>query len=827
MSRHLEHGTSAGVRKSPPPRVINSNKAIEELAPISMETLRKDQGRLREDSDAWIYLEETGFNPSALKERFGVGLAALSKIKEDRASGHWLEAPVVGRDGTLLKRKVKLTVPGFTENPHHPDSWTAGASLTYWCGAAEKKTWLFVAPRIRDAWRIWSAVRGTSLDGRMAIIAPTVSEEIPYEWKTFEFWHGWDRVYLGHDNDAAGEQMAARIRQPKAGRDFLRIEAPRTTGRSWLDFFTGQDPGPKVLEAFEARMEEAHALSAKSPAAAPNVPLKHQEDNIYEDRRININGAYHAGHMYYPFQVRRVKTMQRREDRGDGSFKMVPYKTSFYQTRVVRSDGVTLDIQVAPAPRGVEEEDRAIMLDDGTEILAIPRPREFSTWKWPNISQFVKDMEAGDDPHRPLPEIVANLRSYMRKVSWLPNETDYDLIAAYVVVSYCYNAFDAIPMILLNGEKGSGKSSLAEAIADLSFNGQMLGGGSEKAFIRAVNQGRGLLVLDDLESVGRRGNRDGGYGDINQILKVSYSKATGVKSVVDQNGVSRTLYFYSPKVITNIQGIDAVNATRMYQILCRPMPQDIAVSGRIRGADAAISEPLRQELHAWGMANIHDAHMRYREKAASRSGRAEQIAAPLRVIADMTGDKEFIDAVDSAISRLSAGRGDATTAEDLVAQAVTEVIEKGARELISLAQVRVELALIPEARILEPAHQVPSDLAALQDHNALGRMLRTLGIRLPKEGPRVRLSGQLMRCYHLDPEIVQAVLAKATEEKRAVLAPYKGVDRKRLGVSFCDNTTCTRCPYASICESVLPGVRQGKPAPNQRIKRPPLPEATE
>jgi len=816
MSRHPEYGANAGSRKSPPLRVIDNDETKEELAPISMETLRKDQGRLREGDDAWAYLVGAGFDPAILKERFGIGLAALSQSNTGRTTGHWLEAPVVGRDGTLLKRKVKLAVPEVSENPVHHDSWTTGASLTYWCGAAGEKPWLFVAPRVRDAWRIWSAIRGTSLDGRMAIIAPTVSEERPQEWLSPDFWSGWERVYLGHDNTDAGELMANRIRQPKAGRDFMRVEVPRTVGESWMDFFTEQEPGPAVIEAFEARLDDAYALSAKAPSSAPILPLDLQEDDVYEDRRININGAYHAGNMYYPFQVRRVETRKRRREEPDGSVKWEQEKTSFYQTRVIRSDGAMLDIDVAPAPRGVEEEDRAIMLEDGTEILSIPRPREFSTWKWPNIRKFEKDMRSGTDPHRPLSEIVADLRSHLRRVTWLPNDTDYDLIAAYVVLSYCYNAFDAIPMILLNGEKGSGKSSLAEAIADLSFNGQMLGAGSEKAFIRAVDQGRGLLVLDDLESVGRRGNNDGGYGDINQILKVSYSKATGVKSVVDKNGVSRTLYFYSPKVITNIQGIDAVNATRMYLILCRPMPKDIADSGLIRGSDASISEPLRQELHAWGMANVHDAHMRYREKASSRSSRAEQIAAPLRVIADMAGDADFIEAVGSAITRLSAAKGEATGAEDLVVQAVAEAVEKGARDVISLAQVRAELALIPEARILEPAHQVPADLAALQDHNTLGRMLRTLGIRTPDSGPRVRLSGQLMRGYRLDPEFVQSVLDKAAEEKRTVYSPYKSTDHKRLSVAFCDNQRCDQCPYANVCEAVLPGVRSGKPAPSSR-----------
>ena len=107
---------------------------------------------------------------------------------------------------------------------------------------------------------------------------------------------------------------------------------------------------------------------------------------------------------------------------------------------------------------------------------------------------------------------MADLVGYLRELTWLPDEHDRALLAAYVVLSYVYDAVDAIPMLLLNGGKGSGKSSLAEGLADLSYNGHMLGGGSEKAFVRFVDEGRGLLVLDDLEAVGRRGPDDGATG---------------------------------------------------------------------------------------------------------------------------------------------------------------------------------------------------------------------------------------------------------------------------------------------------------------------------
>lgn len=779
-----------------------------ELRPISRETLRKDQGRLRDGGEAWRYLQNAGLCPETLKETFGVGFASLMRSQGSVARGRWLTAPVMNSNGVLLKRIVKLAVPEVSVNPADSKVWCAGSALTYWCGSRKSQRWLFVASDVLDAWRIWFAVRGTSLEGRMAIIASTDGKAMPDYWKNLEFWEGWERVYLGHDNTKAGEDVASEIRTWGA-RDFLRVEVPRNLGRSWIEYFD-RDGGRASIDSFETLLDRAQVLSAKAPSLIAAVPLSEQEDGVYEDRRININGAFENGQMYYPFQVRRVENIRRKKQHKDGSIETYMQKSSYYETRVVRSDGAMLEISVAPAPRGVEEEDRAIVLQDGTEIISIPKPREFSTWTWPSIKKFSEDVRARTSPHRPLWNILKEVRDHLRQVTWLPNETDYDLLAAYVAMSYCYNAFDAIPMLLLNGEKGSGKSSLAEALSDLSFNGKMLGGGSEKAFVRFVDQGRGLLVLDDLEAVGRRGPNDGGYGDTNQILKVSYSKATGLKSVVEKNGTTKLLNFYGPKVVTNISGIDAVNATRMYTILCRPMPSGVADSGRIRGRNTDISEPLRQELHAWGMANVLDAHRIYLQKSGSRRGRAEQIAAPILVIAEMTGEIPFIENVEKALTRLAYGGGGDTGAEDLVVRAVESVIERGARKLISLAQIRAELALMPEARLLEPANQVPSDIAPLQDHNALGRMLRTLGIRTLSEGPRVRLSGQLMRCYEIEPGFVSEALSKAEKEDRAVDVPYIAQDHKRLGVAFCDNQLCQGCPYSAICEAALPGVRKGK-----------------
>ena len=377
-------------------------------------------------------------------------------------------------------------------------------------------------------------------------------------------------------------------------------------------------------------------------------------------------------------------------------------------------------------------------------------------------------------------------------------------------MSYVYNAFDAIPLLLVNGEKGAGKSTLAGAIADLSFNGCMLGNASERAIIRACDQGRGLVALDDLESVGRRGQEDFGFGDINQVLKVSYAKATGIKSVVEKTGASRRLYFYGPKVITNISGIDPVNGSRMFTIVCRPMPASVRTAGAIRGPDPAASAALRSELHAWGMAAIAEVRAAWKRRTASLGDRAAQIAAPLLALADLAGAEPLAQAIQRCLDRQSRRGHDSSGPEDLLRLAVAAAIQRGARTELSMVQLRNELALIPETALLEPKHSVPGDLLALQEPRLLGTMLRNIGARAEGEPARQRLFGQLVRIYRLDPDFVARIEAELAARDVVPENPPEPKGGNPPAFAFCERTTCGECPYAHVCSSANPGLQDAR-----------------
>jgi hypothetical protein len=792
---------SVDTSKKPP-----ASKTRKDLQPIHPETLMRYQSLLEREKKAIAFLEGRGLNRQTI-ERFGLGIAPPypPDAPEEKQTRYALSSPIVDRRGRFLGRMPKTTIPGLTTNPKDAKGWCPGPPQSYWDGKVGHKTRLFVAEGMKDLWRISQEMQGTGLGSEMAVLTSTHGSGIPEEWKDTEFWAPWDEIYLGQDADQAGQSMAQKCRR-FAMRDVRRVRPPGAEGADWTDYFQS---GARLTD-FEALLGNSPRLEARIEEAKPDRPLDADDDGEYAIERININGAYQKGQLYYPFRVRRTETVEVLEHLPDGRRIKVPKKTHVLVTQIVRSDGDILTPKEMPFPAGTPEEDRIIALEDGTIITSIPRPEDYATWRTENINAYIAQVRKNEDPHRPFDEIMDDLIAHMRTTTWLPYEPDYALMAAYVAMSYVYNAFDAIPMLLMNGEAGSGKSTSAEAVSDLSYNGTILGSGSEKAMIRFADMGRGLLALDDLEKVAPRRGRQGAaeFNDINQILKVSYSKKTGVKTVVDSNGNNQRLLFYGPKVITNISGLDPVNESRTYTIHCRVMPLDVALSGRIKGHNRERCDELRQELHAWGMAQARTAREIYEERMATRGDRAKQIAAPLEVIAEMAGRDDFTEQLKQAIDRQGARRANDITPVDLLVAAATEAVARGARHYVSAEQIRLELALMPEAMMASPSQ--PDDLQVLEDTRWIGKVLLAQEIRRTNESKRLRLPGGYNRWYDLSPMFVARVLEEKVEAGDPVGPAYPGED-PRHALRYCeDEPSCASCPYSGSCRIVQKDIYEHK-----------------
>lgn len=753
-------GDLLGVQKSRQPAKMFASRKEPALpnGNVPLSTLKDYQSRLQAAPPALTYLEGRGLTRKTI-DYFKLGVMAPYK-REGLLTGPSILVPVLNAQGHFEKPFPKVAVPGFTQNAPAKD-WCSGSPRTYWAAPRRDQTTLFICEGMKDLWMVWQTIADSSLGVRMAVITSTHGSNIPAEWRDPKFWSQFDRIYLGHDNDAAGEKTANAVKK-LAAREFCRVEVPRKLGKDWTDFFK-----TKSLVDFEDLLERAKPeispIIGMGDDTDSVVDLNGEPDGMYAAKPINVNGSYHRGQMYYPYRVRVASTQRVKVEDDDGKLVEVDQTLHSYQTMVMRSDGTSLAIQMLPAPPGTPIEDRIIVLSDGTMIVHQPRPTTQATWSLASIQHYQKCMIEGRAPHRPLKHLLRDVMDYIKRCAWLTGEEEYALISAYVLMSHCFTVFDAIPLMLINGEKGTGKSTTGEAIADLAFNGVVMGStASEKGIIRHVDEARGLIVLDDLEKVGRRpGREEHGYEDFNQFLKLSYSKSGGRKVVTEISGKTRVLDFYGPKVVTNISGIDDVNATRMFTITTRKMPRDVQAAGRVTGRDITVSEPLRQELHCWGMANAQIVYKSYKQQLSYLSDRAAQIAAPLLSIINLAGDEELSALLNTALLKQSIAKSEVEMdALGLLKMALSELIARGSTE-VSGPDIDAELRKIPEARFGE--HNQPEDLKCLSDSRWVSATLLKIGAREAGEGIRKRVNGVQMRFHKLRQDYITEALEERAE----------------------------------------------------------------
>ncbi len=164
------------------------------------------------------------------------------------------------------------------------------------------------------------------------------------------------------------------------------------------------------------------------------------------------------------------------------------------------------------------------------------------------------------------PDLPRLIIQHLRQVL-LPRENDYVLAALVVMTSYVQAVFDAVPLVLIVGPPGSGKTELARLMADVGANGVVITGQTSAATAaRLIDETGGLVAFDDLEEVRQRSG-SAEASNLEQFLKVSYKKETALKQWTDTKGMRvQTLNFFGVKVITNTQGTGEILGSRMFTI---------------------------------------------------------------------------------------------------------------------------------------------------------------------------------------------------------------------------------------------------------------------
>ena len=755
-------------------------ESVDSLQRANLESLAINQKRLRGNKKAMAYLLGRGLTAKTI-EHFRIGLSKAYTRTDGVITEHCLVHPLFNRRGEPVKKNSYYNVPGLTLNPKDPNGWMGGAVSSSYAGDSDGKI-LFVAEGSKDVWMLWQQIQGSSLEKGFLIVTSTHGHAFPVEWEDSTFWKKFDQVYLGQDNDEPGNQMVARL-VGVLGRDAKRVRVPEEKGKDWTDFFKNG-----------ATIEDFQDLLTVAPPATLVVAAEDPSDSqfgLVAYKPVDINGSFHKGHLHYTVRTMFRTKAQVKSD--DGSSREEVHES--IQTVIVRSDGAILTAVVQPAPKGTHHSHQVLRLTDGTLIARVPTPSPHATWDWYSIRRFhVAKTEGSKVDVRPLAVLVNDVQNYLMNQIWLPYPDDYVILAFTVLASYVQTIFDAVPLFLVNGPRGSGKTELGRVMNDVAANASVIGKGSAATIARLIDQTRGFVVLDDLESIGAA-KVDAQFSELVQALKLSYKKTTATKIWTDTKTMKvEELNFFGIKMINNTTGVDSILGSRMLIIQTRkrlPLEKELWESSRVpmNGPPAG----LRDELHTWAFEHCKEVSDVYHSMYRQGSDRSDEIAAPLRVIAEMTNDKVLQSRLEAGLARQIVTPKHNEDPVELLEEALHNIVLEGFRA-ITIQHVALEMKkLTPE----NYGQERTTDIAECFRPEWIGRQLRSQGLIDDLGAPRrIRLHGMNLRAYDIAQSFVKGVAAQLEKIGRELIAS------PQQPVAFCQG--CDGCQYRNAGCEIMP-----------------------
>lgn len=169
------------------------------------------------------------------------------------------------------------------------------------------------------------------------------------------------------------------------------------------------------------------------------------------------------------------------------------------------------------------------------------------------VSQEVVLFPSKLGPMKSTRELVSIIEAYIRSVYLWPDNVWPKLVAYYVLLTWIYDAFNALPYLRAVGEAGSGKSEMMRRVGHICYR-MMTASGANTAstFFRSTEMYRGTVFIDEADL------HDGGdmANDIIKFLNLGAMKGNPISRTVeskDRNGdrifIVQPFNTYCPKLI--------------------------------------------------------------------------------------------------------------------------------------------------------------------------------------------------------------------------------------------------------------------------------------
>ena len=209
-------------------------------------------------------------------------------------------------------------------------------------------------------------------------------------------------------------------------------------------------------------------------------------------------------------------------------------------------------------------------------------------------------------------ELVGIIEAYIRSVYLWPDNVWPKLVAYYALLTWVYDAFEAIPYLRAVGEAGAGKSEMMRRVGQVCYRTMTASGANTAStFFRATEMYRGTVFIDEADL------HDGGdmSNDIVKFLNLGAMKGNPIARTVegkDRNG-DRVFFVqpfntFCPKLIAMRKEFkdDAVATRSLTMKLIPREPIELKQAGvrlTMNSETRENARKIRNMLLRWRMAN--------------------------------------------------------------------------------------------------------------------------------------------------------------------------------------------------------------------------------
>jgi hypothetical protein len=236
-------------------------------------------------------------------------------------------------------------------------------------------------------------------------------------------------------------------------------------------------------------------------------------------------------------------------------------------------------------------------------------------------------------------QLLGEMNQFVRRYADLPEDW-LDIICLYVLLSWVYDRFTAVPYLRFLGEPGTGKTRLLQVCSSISYKGTIVSGNiTGPALFRTIDLVRGTMAVDEADF-----RNSAEWSEIIKVLNNGYTVGTPVIRCNKNTFDPECFHVFGPKIIsTRNRFEDEATETRCLTLETREQKVSPHIPLQLPLTFDQEALALRNKLLKWRFDNFHRVTVK-EEGLRNLFARSGQIGASLAAVApDEQWMKKLVD----------------------------------------------------------------------------------------------------------------------------------------------------------------------------------------